>query len=56
MNFELGFYRTRDGSIVELIAFSPNYRLYKGRLIQLTSIPIIVKNQLFWNQEGNSVT
>ena len=52
MNFALGFYRTRDGSIVELLCFFGNNGSYKGRAI--ISSATNLNRILYWNREGNA--
>lgn len=50
MNFELGFYRTRDGSIVELTEIAQSYLV--GRAVVST---LQHKNRkLYWNENGDA--
>ena len=50
MNFELGFYRTRDGSIVELLSHARGG--YLARVIKST-FPENKDNNLGYDFEGN---
>ena len=48
MNFKLGFYRTRDGSIVELTRFTES--LLVGRVV----VPL-KDRRLYWNENGDAL-
>lgn len=50
MNFSLGFYRTRDGSIIELTEIAQSYLV--GRAVVST---LQHKNRkLYWNENGDA--
>lgn len=50
MNFSLGFYRTRDGSIIELTELKE--KTYVGRAV--VSAKIHLNRSLYWNSEGDA--